>query len=113
MKTNLEPDEESLRRSLRQWRVGTPLPPRFQESVWKRIEQAEADRTVNLRQALQNAVEHLLARRRLAFAYLTVALAVGLVLGGWQARERNSAVDSSLGRRYVQSVDPYHKPGHL
>ena len=113
MKTKLEPNEASLSRSLQQWQVTTPPPPRFQEEVWKRIEQEEAGEAASFRRALRNAVEKLLARRRLAFAYLTMALATGLVLGSWQAREQASVVDTSLGQRYVQSVDPYHKPGHL
>jgi hypothetical protein len=113
MHTEQEKTPDALNRHLRDWRVSAPLPSRFQEQVWRRIEQEQAAGTISVWPMLQNALEQLLLRRRLAYSYLTLALTFGLVFGYWQAREKTSELDSSLGQRYVQSVDPYRKPGHL
>ena len=33
--------DDALRNVLKEWRTDASLPPRFQEAVWRRIEQAE------------------------------------------------------------------------
>jgi ferric-dicitrate binding protein FerR (iron transport regulator) len=113
MNSNPDPGEERLNQALREWRVAAPLPPRFQEQVWRKIEQAAPAPAANPWSQLLALFDQLLARRRLAYSYLTAALVLGLALGWWQASEQNSTVNTDLSRRYVQSVDPYLKPGHL
>lgn len=104
-------DDPNLRRLLSQWRVETPLPPRFQEAVWKRIEAEESTPArVSVWQALVGVTEGLFARPAFAVACVAVFLAVGLGAGWAQAREQTARVDESLSTRYVQSVDPYQAP---
>jgi hypothetical protein len=108
MKPNSGPEnDEALREVLRQWSVDTPLPPRFQQQVWKRIEQAEAQPTLSM--LLRSALLTLLTthRPKFAFAYLTALLVLGLAAGGVAAQARNSRLDSELSQRYVQSIDPF------
>ena len=113
MKTNPESNDERLGKSLRQWRVDAPLPPRFQEQVWRRIEQEDAAAApIAFWPALQALVAQLFARRAFALAYLTVALLLGSGLGFWQARQQTDTYSASLGQRYVQSIDPYLKLGN-
>ena len=42
MKPNHNPDDPILSRALREARSESPLPPRFQEGVWRRIAEAES-----------------------------------------------------------------------
>jgi hypothetical protein len=113
MNTVPDKNDGALGKALREWRVSEPLPPRFQEQVWRRIEAAHAGEPASLWATLLNALNALAARRKFAFSYVTAALVVGLALGFWQARQVNTALDSGLGQRYIQSVDPYSKTGHL
>ncbi len=108
MKPNTGPEtDEPLRKALRQWTVDAALPPRFQEQVWKRIEQAEARPT--LPTLLHSALLTLLTlqRPRFAFACLSVFLALGLAAGALAAQAKTSRLNSELSQRYVQSVDPF------
>lgn len=103
-----EPDP-ALRAVLREWAVTEPLPPRFQEQVWKRIERAEAPPVPanSPWSRLTDWINALLPRP--AFA---VACAVGLLLvggaAGWaQARHEAAQVGGVLEARYLRVVDPY------
>ena len=97
-------NDEALHKALRQWTVEAALPPRFQEQVWKRIEQAEARPTL-LRSTLLTFLT--LQRPKFAFAYLAVFLVLGLAAGAVAAQAKNSRLDSELSQRYVQSLDPF------
>jgi hypothetical protein len=112
MKPNPEPqNDDPLRRVLCQWSVDTPLPPRFQEQVWRRIERAETGPELGLWAGLQaglsRLVEGILPRPKVAFAYLSVFLALGVAAGAMAAQIKTSRLDSTLSMRYVQSIDPY------
>lgn len=110
MKPNKQEPEndEHLRSLLREWVVDAPLPPRFQEQVWQRIERAGARPTLlTLWRSTLLALQRSLARPKLAFSYVTVLLAVGVAAGSWAAQIQSSRLDTALGLRYVQSVDPY------
>lgn len=108
MKPNRQPEnEENLDRALRQWTVDAPLPPRFQERVWQRIERPDARPKTALWPVLLGLADLLLPRPRLAFAYAAVLLAAGVGAGSWAAQVQSSRLDAALGLRYVQSVDPY------
>lgn len=116
MKTESE-NPEPLRKLLREWNVNEPLPPRFQENVWRRIEQAEistAPIPTTTGWALVKAwLAAMLPRPALAVAYLSVLLVAGMAAGYWQARQTTAHLDNELGTRYVQSVDPYQKPPRI
>ena len=116
MKSESE-NPEPLRRVMREWHVAEPLPPRFQEGVWRRIQQAEANAApmattsgLTLFKAWLAAV---LPRPAVAVAYLSVLLVAGMASGYWQARRTTAHLDNELGSRYVQSVDPYQKPPRI
>jgi hypothetical protein len=116
MKTESE-NPEPLRRLMREWKVNEALPPRFQENVWRRIEQAESHPAPLLATtgwALFKAwLVARLPRPALAVAYLSVLLVAGMAAGYWQARQTTAHLDNELGTRYVQSVDPYQKPPRI
>jgi len=104
-----DPDEP-LDAVLRGWRVDSPLPPRFQEQVWRRIGRAEANGEGAVWSGLLHSLERALARPALAGAYVAVLLAAGLSAGHWQVQREAAQLDRMLGLRYVQAVDPYQAP---
>ncbi len=101
-------DDEALRGLLREWKVATPLPPRFQEQVWRRIESEGADAIAapSPWSRLQNWIDSVLPRPALAVAYIVVLLATGAGMGWTQAQRETSHVSEVLSLRYVKSVDP-------
>jgi hypothetical protein len=113
MKIDPENSQDAHGSYLQEWRVNAPLPPRFQEQVWRRIEHEEPEMSASAWTILQRLFENAFAHRRIALAYLTLALLVGSVAGYWQGREQASGQESNLSRQYIQSVDPYQKHGEL
>lgn len=114
MKTD-EPgnQDESLRKVLQEWRTDTPLPPRFQETVWRRIdgaERAQAPATTTLWTLVSHWLGSVLPRPALATVYVAMLLAVGGTVGWTQARQENARVKDELGWRYVRSLNPYQAP---
>lgn len=108
MKPNQDPDsDERLRAVLRAWVVDTPLPPRFQDQVWKRIARAEAPSESSFWMGLARLVEVVLPRPKIAFSYLAVLLVLGVTAGSVTAQIKNSHLDATLRARYVQAVNPY------
>lgn len=108
MKPNQESESDvSLKKVLSQWTVDAPLPPRFQEQVWQRIERAESAGAMSFRSSLARWLEKLLPRPKLAYSYAAVLLAVGILAGAWAAQTKNTRMEASLGSRYLQSIDPY------
>jgi len=108
MKTN-QPDnrDAALRKVLKEWRTDVALPPRFQESVWQCIEQAQLQTAPSLRDAVAHWIGSMLPRPTMAVAYVAVLLVVGSTAGWAQAHLTNTRVNSELGARYVQELDPY------
>ena len=107
MKTeNPEPNEEQLRGLLRDSRPAPPpLPPRFQEAVWRRIEKADfSTEPVSSLGWLDWLVERLL-RPRFALAGITALLVfsglAGLLSGTGSAKQAAQA-------RYLSAVAPNH-----
>ncbi len=107
----IEPSENDapLRAMLREWRVTTPLPPRFQEQVWRRIEKADTRTESVSWSALVNWLVSVTTRPALAVAYATVLLFAGLGAGYWHARETTANWDRTLAQRYVQAIDPFQQ----
>lgn len=103
-------DHEPIRKLMRDWTVTAPLPPRFNEGVWRRIEQSEASPTLMIWLAVADWVATVLPRPTVAVSYVTMLLLIGISAGHWQVRNHTAHVDHELGARYVQSVDPYQKP---
>jgi len=107
---NPSENPEPVRKLMRVWKVTTPLPPRFAEGVWRRIEQADTNVNLSMWDALRHWLSTALPRRTFAVGYLGVLLVAGIASGYWQARSESSRLNGELGTRYVQSVDPYQKP---
>jgi hypothetical protein len=92
---------------LRLWTVEAPLPPGFQESVWRRISRGESRTEPAVWAGLRRWVEDLLPRPKTALAYCGIVLAAGVAAGALAAQIRNSRVDSDLSARYVRTIAPY------
>jgi hypothetical protein len=90
---------------LREWRVDAPLPPGFQDQVWRRIDRAVPREPAWLARVRQ--VVRAMTRPALAVSYLAVLLLAGLATGYIQAKAANARTDDRLSARYVQAVDPY------
>ena len=112
MKQNYQPEnDDGLNEVLGQWTVDTPLPPRFQEQVWRRIAKAETKMqpAISFWVSLLHFVEANLLRPKIAYSYAAVLLLVGVAGGAWAAQRESGRLDSALRSRYVQSIDPYQK----
>ena len=106
------PEEKGDRfeRALSQWRVSSPLPPRFQEAVWRRIERAERVASPSVWAVIAHWIGTMLPRPALAASYIALLLAIGVTAGWAQARQETERVKSELGERYVRVLDPYQTP---
>ena len=99
MKENLIlPEDEPLRALLRGSRSAPSLPPRFEENVWRRIEQAESADASWL-----DAVARWLMRPRLALAAVAVVAVVGIGTG-W--RDGHQLAHQDAQARYLAVVAP-------
>jgi hypothetical protein len=97
------PEDARLRSLLRESRPAPPLPPRFQESVWHRIERAQGpDASVSWAEWLDRAAAWVV-RPRLALAgaaaMLLVGISIGVVQGGILAHDLAK-------QQYLAAVSP-------
>jgi len=100
-------DDTSLDRLLQEWVVSEPLPPRFDEQVWHRIRRAETEPQASIWALMARLITVVVPRPKVACSYITVLLVVGVVAGAWEAQRQNNRLDSALGSRYLQSVNPF------
>lgn len=100
-------NDKRLRSVLREWVVDTPLPPRFQEQVWKRIARTEALPALGLWNGVSRWLDAVLPRPKVAFAYIAALMILGVAAGAITAQVKSSHLNAALGERYVQSIDPY------
>lgn len=113
MKENEPQHDEALRKLLKEWRADACLPPRFQETVWQRIEQAEHLRrpaVPSVWATINHWISTALARPAFAASYVAILLAIGVTAGWAQARQETTHVKDKLGQRYVRALDPYLAP---
>ena len=101
--TNLEPDDARLGALLRESRVAPPLPPRFNEGVWRRIESAGGQKDAAKGDTWLDLVAAWILRPRLAFAVATVLVMAGIGLG-WNQGEQLARHDAQA--RYLAAVAP-------
>ena len=97
---NIHPDDAKFSALLRSARVSPSLPPRFQQNVWRRIEDAEAP--VKPASWL-DALAAMILRPRFAFAAAAVLLLAGVSVGtleGWQVARHDAQMN------YLASVAP-------
>jgi hypothetical protein len=101
--------DKPLSRLLSEWRVDAPVPPRFQEQVWTRIDRLEAKDPRSVWAGLISLLNMAFARPRVAYSYLSILILLGMAGGTWAAQREATRLDAQLGSRYVQSIDPYQK----
>ena len=108
-KENINPDPGSVEASdaklgalLREARVAPKLPPRFQEGVWRRIEEAEAPAKFN-GIAWLDALAALVLRPRLALATAAVLVVAGATFG---VHEGSQMAKQDAQARYLAAVAP-------
>ena len=99
MKVNLlSPQDESLRALLRGSRLAPALPPRFEENVWRRIEQAES-----VGASWLDGLASWLMRPGLALAVVLVVAGTGIGVG-WHDGQQRARHDAQA--RYLAVVAP-------
>ena len=91
-------------RDLRAARKVPALPPRFQEGVWRRIEEADAPVKSTAGIAWLDALATLMLRPRLALATATVLIIAGALLG---VRDGNQMAHQDAQARYLAVVAPH------
>lgn len=100
-------DGDALDRALHHWTVNAPLPPRFRQGVWRRIEKLERYPETGAWPWLLRLMEWAVPRPKFAYACLSVFLVVGIAAGALAAQVKTTRLESELSLRYVQSIDPY------
>jgi len=99
-----------LKELLCQWKAETPLPPRFQETVWQRIERAQTSAPPSLWSVVSHWIGTMLPRPALAGSYVALLLVGGVTVGWAQARQDAARVKDELSERYLRVLDPYQTP---
>ena len=97
---NFNSEDALLKEHLGNSRPSVPLPPRFRENVWRRIEAAESAST---KSGWLERLAALFLRPRLALATAAVLVVAGALLGV-QAGNQVSHKDAQV--RYVAAVAP-------
>ncbi len=111
MKENMNPDPDSTRASvkasdtrfsevLRAARPSPSLPPRFQENVWRRLEDAEAPTKSG---SWLDALTALVLRPRFAYATVASLVLAGVLLGTYQGAQFIKQTEQA---RYLAAVAP-------
>jgi hypothetical protein len=102
--------DEALGKLLQEWRANAPLPPHFQEAVWRRIEGAQASAAPSVWTFIARWIGTMLPRPALAASYLAILLTLGMTAGWTHARRETARVKGELGERYIRTLDPYLVP---
>lgn len=96
------PDDAKLSRALRSVRPAPPLPPRFQEGVWRRIE-ADSKRDAVREPGWLGTLAGWCLKPKFALALAAVVMFAGMGLG-WNQAEHQARVEAQA--RYVAAVAP-------
>ena len=97
---NIRPDDAQISALLRQSRAMPSLPPRFQQNVWRRIEDAEAPVKT---ETWLDALAGLILRPRFALAAAAVMLLAGSLAGTLDGRQ---VARHDAQMNYLASVAP-------
>lgn len=98
---NPNPSDPKLSALLREARAMPPLPPRFREGVWRRIEESEIPATARV--GWVDALVGWALRPRFALATAIVLVCAGTLFGAVQGLQ-TARLDAQS--RYVASVAP-------
>ncbi|MGA3163959.1 MAG: hypothetical protein ABSD77_07185 [Verrucomicrobiota bacterium] len=102
-KENINPADAKLSMLLRESRIAPALPPRFQENVWLRIEDAAASSKSIGSVAWLDALAALMLHPRLAFASVAALALAGVLLGTYQGTQ---VAQQDAQARYLAVVAP-------
>lgn len=94
-------EDTQLQTLLRGHRPSPALPPRFQQNVWRRIEDAEAPAKS---ESWLDAFAALILRPRFALAAVTALVLAGVFLGAMEGRQ-HARYDAQMN--YLASVAPH------
>lgn len=97
------PGDASLRALLRAARPDAPLPPRFEESVWRRLDAARPTRGAGVLAQRLDRVVTWLVRPRLALVGVAMLLLTGTLLGVVQGA---NLAHELAKERYLAAVSP-------
>ena len=97
------PDDAKLSALLRESRSEPSLPARFQQSVWRRIEEADAPIEASRSTTWLDAIIAFALRPRFAVAVAVVLVAAGSLAG---AREGRQMARHQAESRYIAAVAP-------
>ena len=97
----MKTDDPKLSALLRESRVMPALPPRFQQNVWRRIEDAEAPAKPA---SWLDSLAALILRPRFALATAAVLLLAGVFAGTLEGRQ---AARHDAQMHYLASVAPH------
>jgi len=86
-KGNLNPGDDQLGALLRASRPSPSLPPRFQESVWRRIEEGEALAKSTGAVTWLDVLVALVLRPRFAIATVSALVLAGVLLGAYSGTQ--------------------------
>ena len=100
MKDNMNPSDTKFSEVLRAARPSPSLPPRFQENVWRRIEDAEAPAKSA---SWLDAFAALVLRPRFAYATVATLMLAGVLLGTYQGAQNAKQAGQA---RYLAAVAP-------
>ena len=100
---NINPEDVKLNALLQTSRTAPALPPRFQEGVWRRIEEADAPVKTTGGIAWLDALAALVLRPRLALATAAVLMVAGALLG---VRDGSQSARQDAQARYLAAVAP-------
>jgi hypothetical protein len=100
---NFNSSDAQLSALLRESRATPSLPPRFQENVWRRIEEAEAPAVAKRSPGWLDALATWALRPRFAVAAAVVLIAAGSLAG---VRDGSQSAHRDAETRYVASVAP-------
>jgi hypothetical protein len=96
----MNPDDTKFSQVLRAARPSPSLPPRFQENVWRRIEDAEAPAKSG---SWLDALTALVLRPRFAYATVAMLVLAGAFLGTYQGAQTARHNEQA---RYLAAVAP-------
>jgi hypothetical protein len=97
----MNPEDAKLQALLRGSRPAPSLPPRFQQNVWRRIEDAEAPARPA---SWLDALAGLIMRPRFALAAAAVLLLSGIIAGTLEGRQ---VAQRDAQMNYLASVAPH------
>ena len=98
---NIQTNDANVSALLRQSRAAPSLPPRFQQNVWRRIEDAEAPATPP---SWLDALAALILRPRFALAAATALVLAGVFMGALDGRHQ---ARQEAQAHYLASVAPH------